>query len=145
MEVGYFAYGSNLNTEQMEKRIGTWSSSVRAYLEGYKLVFNVKSKRWGGFAANIQKSDRDKVYGVVYFLKKEQLDIMNGYEGSNSKLEKIDAIDEKGSIIHDVSVYWWDNGRPSQEPAESYKKTIMDGLVQHGFAKDIIEKVREYF
>jgi len=75
MDVGYFAYGSNLNMFQMMKRVGEWSSSKKAYLQGYRLVFNVDSPRWGGFAANLQKTDNesDKVYGVVYFLRKEKL------------------------------------------------------------------------
>ena len=42
-EVWYFAYGSNLNVGQMMNRVGEWSSSNRATLPGYKLMFNVRS------------------------------------------------------------------------------------------------------
>jgi len=143
MEVRYFAYGSNLNIFQMMKRVGKWSSTKRAYLPGYKLVLNVKSKRWGGFAANLQKTDNesDKVYGVVYFLRKEKLDVMTSYEGPNAKIEQMDVIEEDENVIHDVAIYWWDNDRPSNDPPEPYKQTILEGLKQHGFKEDVIKKI----
>ena len=145
MDVGYFAYGSNLNIFQMMKRVGEWSSSTRVYLKGHDLVFNVKSRRWGGFAANIQKTgnDHDRVYGVVYFMKNEKLDVMTTYEGNSPK--KLDVMTEDGEGIKDVAVYWWDKNEPSKEPPESYKQIIIEGLEQHGFKEDVIEKVKKSF
>jgi len=49
----YFAYGSNLDPQQLGARIGKWRSSIKQVLLGYRLVFNVKSERWGGYTANI--------------------------------------------------------------------------------------------
>ena len=146
-EVGYFAYGSNLSIFQMMKRVGEWSTSKRAFLKGYRLIFNVKSPRWGGFAANIQKTEneQDRVYGVVYFLKKEKLDVMTIYEGSHAKLETMNVVEEDCNVIYDVSVYWWDKDEPSQEPHEVYKQTILEGLRQHGYLKETIEKVKKSF
>lgn len=145
--VGYFAYGSNLNIFQMMKRVGEWTTSKRAFLKGYKLVFNVKSSRWDGFAANIKKTgnNKDKVYGVVYFLKKEKIDIMTEYEGPNARLEHMDVKTEDGSVINDVVVYRWDNDKPSRIPPKIYGDTILEGLKQHGYGQDVIEKVRMSF
>ena len=146
-EVGYFAYGSNLNIFQMMKRVGEWTNSKRAFLEGFRLVFNVKSPRWGGFVANIQKTEnnQDKVYGVVYFLKEEKLPVMTAYEGRYAKLDIMNVVEEDGNVIHDVSVYWWDKDEPSKEPHEVYKQTILEGLRQHGYLEDTIEKVKKSF
>ena len=103
VEKYYFAYGSNLNIFQMMKRVGEWETSKRAYLEGYKLVFNVKSPRWGGYAANIQKTGdtHDKVYGVVYLLRAEKIPVMTSYEGKDPayvdvKLEEDDQNCDQG-------------------------------------------------
>ena len=144
-EVGYFAYGSNLNIFQMMKRVGEWTNSKRAFLEGFRLVFNVESHRWGGFAANIQKTEnnQDRVYGVVYFLKEEKLPVMTAYEGLNAKL--VNVVEEDGNVIHDVWVYWWDKDEPSEKPPEVYKRTILEGLRQHGYLEDTIEKVTKSF
>lgn len=147
MEVGYFAYGSNLDPSQMKERVGDWIASKRSLLKGYKLVFNVKSSRWNGFAANLRKTrnENNSVYGVVYFLKKEQLDKMTTFEGPNSKIESVTVVEENGNRINDVSVYWWDNIRPSQVPPTAYSDAIIRGLKQHGYSQDVIEKVKESF
>jgi hypothetical protein len=141
----YFAYGSNLNIFQMMKRVGEWTTSKRAYLEGYKLVFNVKSTRWDGFAANIQKTgnNQDRVYGVVYFLKKSKIDVMTNYEGV--KPVRMDINLEDGFVISNVAVYKWDKGAQSSNPPKVYQETIVEGLMQHGYAQDIIEKVKVCF
>ncbi|MEW6043071.1 MAG: gamma-glutamylcyclotransferase family protein [Thermoproteota archaeon] len=138
----YFAYGSNLNIFQMMKRVGEWTTSKRAYLEGYKLVFNVKSSRWGGFAANIQKTGKsqDRVYGVVYFLKESKIDVMTSYEGV--KPVRMDVKSEDGSVISGVAVHKWDKDTPSASPPKVYRDTIVEGLMQHGYAQDVIEKVK---
>lgn len=146
-EARYFAYGSNLNIFQMIKRVGEWTTSKRAYLEGYRLVFNVKSDHWNGYAASIRKTgnSEDKVYGVVYFLREQKIAVMTGYEGPNAHLEYMDVKSEDDSVIHHVAVYWWDNDDPSKNPPKVYQDTIIEGLIQHGYAQEIIEKVRREF
>ena len=81
-EVWYFAYGSNLNVGQMMNRVGEWSSSNRATLPGYKLMFNVRSSRWGGLTSNMVKTGNpnDKVYGVLYRIIMEKLSVLSTYE-----------------------------------------------------------------
>lgn len=140
-----FAYGSNLNIFQMMKRVGEWTTSKRTYLEGYKLVFNVKSSRWDGFAANIQHTgnNQDKVYGVVYFLKESKIDVMTDYEGKDPVY--MDVKSEDNSTISDVAIYKWDKNTPSKRPPKVYQDTIIEGLIQHGFAQDVIEEVRSRF
>ena len=69
----YFAYGSNLNTGQMITRVGDWTVCKRAVAEGYKLVFNIQSRRWGGLAANLVRTNNidDRVYGAIYRIPKK--------------------------------------------------------------------------
>lgn len=145
VEKYYFAYGSNLNIFQMMKRVGEWKTSKRAYLKGYRLVFNVKSPRWGGYAANIQKTgnNQDTVYGVVYFLNEQKIAVLTSYEGPVP--EFMDVKSEDGSVIHNVAVYRWDKDEPSKDPPEIYKQTILEGLKQHNYAHDVIEKVKGEF
>ena len=46
-------------------RVGEWQTSRKATLKGWKLIFNVDSKRWGKGAANIVETEdpNDIVYG----------------------------------------------------------------------------------
>jgi hypothetical protein len=141
----YFAYGSNLNIFQMMKRVGEWKTSKRAYLEGHKLVFNVESPRWGGYAANIKEtgSNMDKVHGVVYLLKEEKISVMTSYERISPVYLNVKS--EDGSVINDVAVYRWNKNKSSSNPPIVYGNTIIEGLEQHGYPQDIIEKVRKEF
>jgi gamma-glutamylcyclotransferase len=50
----YLAYGSNLSTSRMKKRIGSWKRAVKGYLADYRLTFNKRPSKGGRFAfANI--------------------------------------------------------------------------------------------
>ena len=146
-EVYYFAYGSNLNIFQMLKRVGEWTTSKRAYLEGHKLIFNFESRRWGGNTANIQKTGniQDRVYGVIYLLKEEKIAVLTNYEGPDSGPHYTDVKLEDGSVIHHVAVYRWDSKEPSEKPPKAYQDTILEGLIQHGYPQDVTEQVQREF
>jgi gamma-glutamylcyclotransferase len=143
-EKWYFAYGSNLNIFQMMKRVGEWTTSKRAYLEGYKLVFNVDSSRWGGKAANIRKTGKsdDKVHGVVYRLKEKKIAVMTSYE--RRRPVHMNVKSEDGSPIRNVVVYKFKGSSP-ENPPTVYAYTILEGLRQHGYTEDIIKKVQKSF
>jgi len=140
----YFAYGSNLDPIQMKDRVEEWISSERVHAEGYKRVFNVKSRRWGGWAANLKKTDSiaDKSYGIVYRITNQQLDTMTGFEGIEPI--SISVKTESGQEL-DVKAYIWPKEEPSHEPPQDYKKAIITGLEQHGYGPEVIKKVQKEF
>lgn len=146
MNEHYFAYGSNLDPIQMKDRVGEWISSERVHAEGYKRVFNVKSRRWGGWAANLKKTDSitDKSYGVVYEITKQQLDTMTGWEG-DMEPTSISVKTENGQELKDVKAYIWQKEEPSHEPPADYKNSIITGLEKHGYGPEVIKKVQKEF
>ena len=42
--MNYFAYGSNMNFNQMKERVGCYPNPVTDKLNGYELKFNKKAK-----------------------------------------------------------------------------------------------------
>jgi len=69
----YFAYGSALS----KRHIGEWAAEhgvdarlfargAPAVLRGYRLVFDVESRFWGGRVANLAEDDGGEVHGVVF-------------------------------------------------------------------------------
>lgn len=69
----YFAYGSALST----RHIGEWAaehgvdprlfaSGTPAVLRGYRLVFDVESRFWGGRVANLAEDPGGEVHGVLF-------------------------------------------------------------------------------
>jgi cation transport regulator ChaC len=69
----YFAYGSALST----RHIGEWAAEhgvdarlfargTPAVLRGYRLVFDVESRFWGGRVANLAEDKDGEVHGVLF-------------------------------------------------------------------------------
>lgn len=134
-ELWYFAYGSNLDPQQLRGRIGEWRNSIKYALSGYRLVFNVKSQRWGGYAANILETGnpRDKVCGVKYRISKQQLEKLTQCEGVEpTYLPEIEAY-----------AYIFPTSRPRMKPPTDYVDTVIQGLAFHGYGDDVIAAIRK--
>jgi hypothetical protein len=126
----------------MMKRVGEWKTSRRAYLEGYQLVFNVRSSRWGGLAANLMSTGAtsDKVDGAVYLLTEKKISVLTSYE--KAEPTRITVKLEDGSELRNVVAYLWDKREPSGRPPEAYIQTIIEGLIQHGYGEPVIARLR---
>lgn len=139
--IWYFAYGSNLNIGQMITRIGEWVVSKRAVLGGHKLVFNVPSKRWGGLAANIIRTGNanDRVYGVVYRILREKLDVLTHYEG----VPPLDTEVEADNVRVTAKAYVFNTTRKPGTPPDAYLNVMLTGLRQHDYPEEVIEAVKK--
>lgn len=80
----YFAYGSNLNKEQMKKRCPNSAPLGKATLSGYAL----KERTY----ADIEPAtSEDIVYGALWKISKEDLLNLDNYEGYPSFYDKCDV------------------------------------------------------
>lgn len=102
----YFAYGSNLSEEQVQKRTPYAKLVCRAALKDYKLTFVTYNYGWKGGVANIEKSEGDTVYGLVWSFTDDMLTKMDRFEGHPTKYRRVDVkvtqlpgINEDGSVI----------------------------------------------
>ena len=64
----YFAFGSNLDPEQMRERCPAHRQIGVAVLRDHKLVFPIFSESWGGGVASLQLSHGNDVWGVLHEL-----------------------------------------------------------------------------
>lgn len=71
----YFAYGSNMNAEQMLKRCPDSREESLVELKDYEFVIDAR-----GFAS-IQQKDGRSVWGVVYLVSDEDEISLDRYEG----------------------------------------------------------------
>ena len=71
----YFAYGSNLHHEQMEKRCPKYRYVRKFTLNNFELVF----RNQGGWA-DIQRKIGQKVYGALYIISKYAESRLDNYE-----------------------------------------------------------------
>jgi gamma-glutamylcyclotransferase len=70
----YFAYGSNMDAEQMKERCPSAKFVCRAKLPSHRLAFTRKSVRRGCGVADILRDEMNDVWGVVYDLLENELE-----------------------------------------------------------------------
>jgi cation transport regulator ChaC len=91
----YFAYGSALS----RRHIGEWAAEhgvdsrlfargTPAVLRGYKLVFDVESRFWGGRVANLAEDKDSAVHGVVFEIPPPAKDAVLRKEGVSTGLSQ---------------------------------------------------------
>lgn len=78
----YFAYGSNMNLEQMLGRNAFFTRRIKGWVSGYRLVFNkIASNEPGYGKANIIEDPQFQVMGVLYEVQEDALSMLDGFEG----------------------------------------------------------------
>jgi gamma-glutamylcyclotransferase len=94
----YFAYGSNLDEEQMRARCPTARRAARATLRGHALTFGGYSHRWNGAVASVRRARGAEVEGLLYELDSDALTALDRFEGYPFAYERVlrYVVDEHG-------------------------------------------------
>lgn len=116
----YFAYGSNLNKEQMQRRCPEAVPIAKVKLKGYKLVFNR--------VADIVENKKEIVHGAVYHVSHRDIRNLDIYEGYPRLYEKVNvkAEDEEGNIYEAFVYVMVVKGKG--EPNDNYYNIIEQGF-----------------
>lgn len=139
----YFAYGSNLNPEQMKRRCPGHRVVGLAALRDHKLSFPLTSHDWGGGVASLAVAHGENAWGVVYDLTDEDLTALDTYEGFRGPGDQHNLYDREpvfvdltrpddGSIPRRVRALCY-LARPSNPapPSRRYLDTILEGARFH--------------
>jgi len=134
----YFAYGSNMNHQQMHERCPGSKFIRRVILKGYKFVYDGHSKNRAGAVANIIKSKSSRVLGGLYEISKEDFTNLDVYEGFPDNYDRmVVEIQDEENTISNVMVYfrkWKRRGKPSM----LYRKIVTQGAKDCGLPDDYI-------
>ncbi|WP_258106865.1 gamma-glutamylcyclotransferase family protein [Christensenella minuta] len=127
----YFAYGSNINLDQMTHRCPNAVPVMPVTLRGYELSFRGMS----GVATILPKKDA-KVYGLLWDLTpvcEQSLDRYEGYPHLYNK-ESVVVINEKDNTGYCVMAYVMTPAHAEipQEPSQWYFNGILHGYDQNG-------------
>ena len=147
MPFKYFAYGSNLDPEQMTRRCPGHRVIGAGFLPGHRLRFQGEGEDWGGAVATIVADPSDTVWGVVFELTDEDLRVLDGYEGCRGD-------DDPTSLYvrRDFPVRLADGGsvnaiayvmrrRPEGNPSKRYLGAITRGARSHGLPTDYVDRL----
>ena len=169
-EILYFAYGSNLSTEQMRQRCPFSTPIGLGYLDGWKWFINQR-----GFANIIQVDDSDSdesidkgkspasstkeegVYGLLYLLPPEDEELLDAYEGVPFAYQKfqVDLMWEKdagGEFVGEMqkALVYIDTERVQEDdPRKEYigrmEKGIEDAVDNWGMDAGYADRVMRRF
>lgn len=128
----YFAYGSNLNKEQMKMRCPSATVRGSSVIEDYMLVF-----RRGVLTIEPSKGDCVPV-GIWKITDDDErrLDVYEGYPKWYHKEEfKILIIGQPHELVSGMA-YVMNEGHPIRMASRAYLRTVRDGYRDFGFRLD---------
>jgi gamma-glutamylcyclotransferase (GGCT)/AIG2-like uncharacterized protein YtfP len=85
----YFAYGSNLDAEQMRARCPTARGLGRARLRAHRLAFTHFSTRWAGGAADVVPHGSASVWGVLYAMGPGDFERLDRFESGYRRVRLV--------------------------------------------------------
>jgi gamma-glutamylcyclotransferase (GGCT)/AIG2-like uncharacterized protein YtfP len=138
----YFAYGSNMLTRRLRKRVPSCRFSAVAVLRLYKLMFhkisNDGSGKCNAFYTGLQQ---DEVLGVVFEIDSEEKSELDKAEpGYVAKCVKVHC----GDVTIEAITYVADTSSidDSLRPYTWYKDLVLAGANEHNLPKAYIEQIR---
>ncbi len=148
----YFAYGSNMNWNQIRSRCPSAQFTFVARAEGYVLAFTRFSQNRKCGVADIVASSGNDAWGVVFDIPNDEIDQLDKSEGyrperarelnayERSQLE-VTCQEDANSPIAVWTYFVVSKSNLPLKPAVEYKALIIDGARHWGFPAAYIERL----
>jgi len=125
--VYYFAYGSNMNWPQMQRRCPSARFVCVACLANYQFGITRHSRLRDCGTANVFLADGNEVWGTVYEVSEADLALLDGFEdGYRREILSVCAF-ENGKQPLNALVYIAEIEKHVPLPSTEYKRLILDG------------------
>ncbi len=148
----YFAYGSALS----KRHIGEWAAEhgvdarlfargAPAVLRGYRLVFDVESRFWGGRVANLAEDKDAEVHGVLFEIPPPAKEAVLRKEGVATGLSlEIDvSVEAEGKRLAAKAFIARPEKRGEPGPASGRLLAyLIEGAQERGLPESWIERLR---
>ena len=136
----YFAYGSNINLDQMAFRCPAAQVVGPVTLEGYELLFR------GSGVATIGPKEGSTVHGLLWQLTPDCERSLDRYEGFPHLYEKksVSVTDKSGQTVTVMAYIMTERYRAPAVPPTSYYQGIRKGYRQNGLPVAALRKAWEH-
>jgi gamma-glutamylcyclotransferase (GGCT)/AIG2-like uncharacterized protein YtfP len=139
--VHYFAYGSNLDEEQMRARCPSSSALFPARLLHHRLEFTHFSTRWRGGAADVVPHFGGAVWGLVYELDEVDLVRLDRMEGGYERV-LLDVLD--GSEVARRVATYTVRRKGTFRPTPVYLEKMLGSATSRGFPVEYVDYLRSF-
>lgn len=134
-----FAYGSNLDAEQMLRRCPSSRLAGAATLDGYRLGFAGRSALWEGRAvATVEKCPGSRVPGLLWLISPSDLKRLDGFEGVPAAYRRQQVIVDADAGRALSALAYIRQGGAGGIPSARYFAVITRAYVKYGFNVDVL-------
>ena len=149
----YFAYGSNLDPEQMAHRAPGHVRVGLAELRDHRLTFPLTSHDWGGGVASVGVAHGESVWGIVYEVGEQDLASLDRYEGFRAAGDQHNLYDREAVSVQLVRAddgsfprrlrVWIYLARPANPapPSRRYLDAVLRGARHHKLPDDYVARL----
>jgi gamma-glutamylcyclotransferase (GGCT)/AIG2-like uncharacterized protein YtfP len=138
----YFAYGSNMDPLQMERRCPGAVVVGPARLDDYRLTFVWDSPGWGGGVATVEAAPDDHVWGVLWDLTDEHVRSLDEYEGIATGVYKRDDAEVECSGNRMMAMIYVATDTRHKAPSARYVSALIRGAKAFAVPNEYIERLR---
>jgi gamma-glutamylcyclotransferase (GGCT)/AIG2-like uncharacterized protein YtfP len=137
----YFAYGSNMNYEQMKKRCPDSRFLKRAYIEDYQFIYDGTSTIWHNPVGNIIPNKGKIVWGGLFEINKKDLVTLDKYENYPESYHRkiFEAVDDNGRILK--AIVYFRSDQVQGIPTQKYQEIVVQGAHNCKLPKEYIENL----
>ena len=141
--IRYFAYGSNMDPEQMSERCPSARLAGPAKLVDFRLAFTRESQVTypGSGVADVVPAPGSVVWGAVYSISEVDLRRLDRLEGAGSAYarEQVDVVDEMGDTVSAVTYGVIHKSDREVQPSAEYVSRLIGGARACGLGGDYVE------
>ena len=140
----YFAYGSNMNLEQIRSRCSRPAAVAVARLADHRLAFYGHTETWDGAMETVEPTPGHEVWGVIFRLSRldwERLDEWQGarLDGAGQYFHFPLTVTDLDGQEHSVRLYKKDVQGEPRDPSREYLEHIVRGATENGLPAHYIE------
>ncbi len=136
----YFAYGSNMSRERLERRTGRAGVAGVAMLCEYAHAFN-KLGLDGSAKGNVMAAPGLVVYGVVYELTRLQFHHLASFEGGYRRIDVTVELLVHPQVPRTAVTFEADHPFAGIRPTAAYVSYYEQGMREHGLPRDYIASI----
>ncbi|MFW6058299.1 MAG: gamma-glutamylcyclotransferase family protein, partial [Persicimonas sp.] len=140
----YFAYGSNMLTERLRRRVPSTTPLGPARLEGFELRFHKRGAD-GSAKCNVVADTDACVHGVLFEIHSQERYLLDRAEGLGYGYELVDIeLDtSQGAVEAFCYVASPDHIDRSLLPFRWYKDFVVHGGVEHQLPAPYVQRIRQ--
>lgn len=129
-----------MNFKQMEERCGKFLFITKAFLIGYKFVYDGYSKRRKGAVANVVESHGDVVEGGIFLISNECLKNLDRHEGYPNVYFRKKLFVNGADGNNYYAIVYLRKPLESGKPDDEYRKIVLEGAKDCGLSDSYINK-----